>query len=77
MAATFLEELLERPQIYSWFFGHDFVRGWFGRAGVKRFCGWRTASDRCDGDQRVVTSTDVGVVCDELLIDDDCGKFNF
>src|SRR4029453_8555702 len=77
VAATFLEELLEGAEIDSWFFRNDLVRCRFARAGVERFFGWRGASHRSNSDQRVMTSTDVGVVCDELLIHDDGGKFNF
>src|SRR5262245_56439105 len=67
MAAAFSEKLLEGSQIYSWFFGRDLARRRLGRG----------ASHRRDGHQRVTTSTDVGVVCDELLIHDDGSQFNF
>src|SRR4029453_12888638 len=77
VAATFLEKLLEGAQIHSWFLGNSFVRGRFGRARVNCSGGWRGPSHRCDGDQRVMTSPDVGVVCDELLIHDNGRELNF
>src|SRR4030095_2973406 len=49
----------------------------FGRARVNCSGGWRGPSHRCDGDQRVMTSPDVGVVCDELLIHDNGRELNF
>ena len=65
MAATFLEELLKRAEIDSWFLHRGLARG---RARLAPHCR--------DRDQRVVTSTDVGVVCNELLIHDDGREFN-
>ena len=66
MPATFLEELLQRAQIDSRFF----QRG-FARSRARHF-----ASHCRDRDQRVVTSTNVGVICDELLIHDDGREFD-
>ena len=76
MAATFLEQLLKGAQIHSRPFGNNIVRARFGRMDLKRSRAGHLASYRCDRNQRVVTSTHVGVVCDELLIDHDGVEFD-
>src|SRR5687767_1800530 len=78
MAAALTDEPLESPEVHSWFFGCQTVGARFGLliARSHRSLRWHDASDFRDRDQRMRTLTDVGVLCDELQIHDNAGKFN-